>query len=157
MGDFEVLYDDDEQQWLEVCHSIQAHRRQHDDDVEVHPSQVCAKATSPVESIGVGDVRVERGPGQIQPGPHPSWMTTPIAASGGVSRFMERGREHDRGEKQQEVARVIEGLAQRLRDAVNEEQPYIGRHESGECDHDDHWVEQGREDSTEAAGRAFRK
>ena len=62
------------------------------------------------EAVGVGDVGVEGGPDQVEPGAHAPGVGSAVGAAGGVTELMESGGEHRDPEHRQEQPRIGERL-----------------------------------------------
>ena len=60
--------------------------------------------------------------------------------------LMQRGREDDQAEHDQEEDRLVDQVAQALRDAMHKEQPPVEGDEAGQGRHDDERPEPGSED-----------
>ena len=155
MHDLDVLDDDEQEQRFPPGEQVEAHRPHDHHDVEVDAAQVGAEPAPPVEAVGVGDVGVEGGPGQVQAAAHPPGLGAAVATAGGVPHLVEGGRQHKGREHEQEDGRLVEGLAGRLGHAVLEEQPVVGEHQADEGGEDQRREEEGPERRAESAGDAL--
>ena len=126
-----------------------AEGQQREHDVEVDAAQVGAQPASPVESVGVADVGVERGPHDVEAGAHLAGSGAAVAAAGGVAEFVEAGREDDQREEQQDGRRLVEQRSHAFAQTVAAEQPHVERDEAGQ-----HRGQHGRpEQRTEDGGQ----
>ena len=59
-----------------------------------------------------------------------------------MSRFMERRRKNDQAEYDEKEHRLVEQMAETLRDAMHEKQPPVKGDEAGQRPQDDQWPEE---------------
>ena len=146
MQHFKLQQQDDGDEHFEVREEIDAERSEHEEGVEIDSAEVGAKAPTLAQTVGVRDIGVERRPHQVDAHAHDPRMGSPIAARRGVPAFMQRRREDDQNEHDQEEHRLVDQVAQALRDAMHKEQPPVEGDEAGQGRHDDERPEPGSED-----------
>jgi hypothetical protein len=143
LEDREVLEQHEEQQRLEARERVGARGDQREDRVEVHAAEVGPQPAGLREPVGVGHVGVERRPDDVDADAHHARAPAAVAAGRGVADLVERGRQGDAAEQRQQQRRVVDDRAQRLADAVREEQPAVERDEA-EHDGDHHGRQEQR-------------
>src|SRR5205085_10492202 len=87
--DLDVLDDDEQEQRLPPGEEVEAHRPDDHHDVEVDAAQIGAQPAPPVQAVGVGDIGVERRPGQVQAAAHASGLGAAVSAAGRMPHLVE--------------------------------------------------------------------
>ena len=122
------------------------------DRVEVQPAEVGAEAAGPAQPVGIGDVRVEGGPHQVQAHAHGPGRGAAAAGSGGMAELVEAGGEHCDHQDQEHQARVGERLMRGRGQPLDHQHPPARGEESRGHGHHDQRVEQRGERCRELPG-----
>ena len=116
---------DRQQQDLGTGGDVQAGQGEDAEEVEVQPAEVGAEPAAARQPVGVGDVREERGPDEVDADADPAGPGAAVPAAGRVAEFVERGRGGEQGEHGQQADRVAQDLPQPGAKAVDGEDPVV--------------------------------
>ena len=123
-----------------------------DDRVEVQPTEVGAQASDPSESVGVGDVGVERRPHEVEPGPHDARSSATPPRRGRMAELVEARGEDGDGEDREQQSGARERLVGGRGEALVEEHPPRDPRKARQQRQCDDRVEQGGERCGEPTG-----
>src|SRR5205823_12734520 len=96
--------------------------------------------------VGIGYVRVEPWPDEIEPPTHYPGARPAVAAAGGMPAFVNGRRDHDDREQNQEEERLIQQRPDALTDPMHEEQPAVEGNEPDQRRRHHQRPEEGPED-----------
>src|SRR5262249_27969811 len=116
---------DDEEQDLSRGGRVEAGQGQYEDQVEVQAAEVGPQAAGAAEPVGVGDVREEREPDQVDADADHARPRSAVAAADRVPAFVEDGRYHGEAENDQQVHRVAQDSLDPPAQPVGDEQPVV--------------------------------
>ena len=115
-----------------------------DERVEVEAPEVGAQPTAAAQPVGVGDVRVERGPDQVQPHAHGARRRATAARGRSMAELVEAGGEDGDGQHHEQQARSGERVMGGAGQAALDEHPPGDPGEHRERDrHQDRMEERG--------------
>jgi hypothetical protein len=105
--------------------------------VEVDAAEIRAQPSGAVEAVGVGHVRVEGGPDDVDSGAHHAGLRASVARRRCVPDLVQGRPQHEQAEDHQQEQGVVDELARALRDAVDEEEPDVEGDEPRDGGRDD--------------------
>ena len=151
-----MLDGDEQQQWLVARDRIRPDGGEDEDCVEVDAAEIGAKPPAAVQPVGVGDVRVERRPDDVDARAHRAGARPAVATGGRVADLVERGGQRQQPEDQHDEHGLVDDLAHAAGDAVGEEEPGVHGEQPADDGGDDRGQEERAEDVGDRADRVRR-
>ncbi len=143
---------DEQQQCIRAGRPPRTGDRDGDERVEVEATQIRAEPTAATESVGVGDVGVERRPHQVDAGTHHPRRRAAVPGSGGVPELVEARREHGEREHGEKQAGTLERVVRRPSQPLPEQHPPAHRGEGRQQREGHHRSEEPHERRSQSSG-----
>jgi hypothetical protein len=147
------LRGDDQQERIPATPEPAAEGGDRNDRVEVQAAEIGPEPGAPIEPVGVGDVGVERRPGEIDPHAHRAGGAAATAQRRRVTELVEAGGQHGHHEDREQQARACERVVRRRGQSLVPEHPVHDREETDRHRHDKQRVEEHREGRSDPPGR----